>query len=236
MTQRLIDRLRVAQTIDEIVVCTSTHPDDQVLVEQAGAWGVPTIAGDEDDVLARMEQAAVQFQADVLLRVTGDNPLIDPATIDRMVQHHLETGADYTRVSGLPLGGTVEALSLGMLPRLREAIPDPAHSEYMLLYAFDPDRFNCQILEATPEIKRPYYNLAVDTPEDLGRIRTLYAELDRRAGDATPMEEVVEILDRMEYKGIDPTTPIKLPGGHTIPYDEFLSMLEERARRIQAKS
>lgn len=235
VTLHLIDRLRQAEMIDEIVLCTSTHPDDRVLLERAEDWGVESIAGAEDDVLARIEQVAAQYGADLLLRVTGDNPLIDPATIDRMVRKHIEADAEYTRTSGLPLGATVEVLSASMLPRLREAIPDPTNSEYMLLYAFDPERFDCQILDAPPEIKRPYYNLAIDTPDDLVFLRTLYTALEPLGGDAAPMEDVIRILDEMEYKGIPRSTPIKMPDGETISYVEFLGVLEERALRARAQ-
>lgn len=236
VTLRLIDRLRQATMIDEIVLCTSTHPDDRILLERGAAWGVEAIAGDEDDVLARLEQVAAQYGADLLLRVTGDNPLIDPATIDRMIRKHLEAKAEYTRTAGLPLGGTVEVLSASMLPRLREAIPDPTNSEYMLLYAFDPERFDCQILDAPPEIKRPYYNLALDTPDDLVFLRTLYAALEPLGGDAAPMEDVIRVLDDMGYEGIPRSTPIKMPNGETVPYVDFLGILGQRAQRARART
>lgn len=236
VTLHLIDRLRQAEMIDEIVLCTSTHPDDRVLLERGEEWGVEAIADDEDDVLARIEQVAAQYGADLLLRVTGDNPLVDPATLDRMVRTHIEADAEYTRTSGLPLGGTVEVLSASMLPRLREAIPDPTNSEYMLLYAFDPERFDCQVLEAPPEINRPYYNLALDTPDDLAFLRALYTALEPLGGDAAPMEDVIRILDEMDYEGIPPSTPIKMPDGETIPYAEFLGILEERAQRARVRA
>ena len=158
---RLIDRLRFSKTIDRIVICTSTDQNDAILFELAEEWGVDAIAGSEKDVLSRFILAAEQFQADLVIRVTGDNVLTDPVTIDRMVRHQIMTNAEYIRTNGLPLGITAEVMSSSMLARLHSLMPNPNQSEYMMLYAFDPDKFHCEVFEAPPEINRPYYSLTL---------------------------------------------------------------------------
>lgn len=235
MTLRLIERLRAAKTIDEIVVCTSTHPDDAILVDLAQEWGVQTLAGSEEDVLSRFIIAAERYEADLVIRVTGDNVLTDPGTVDRIVPHHIATGADYTRINGLPLGVTAEVMAASMLSRLHDLILDPGQSEYMMLYAFDPDHFHCEVLEALPEVNRPHYSLTVDTPADLELIRRIYAELS--AGDSGPhLVDIVAMLDAdPDCQTVSDTTPIRLPGGKTIAFGEFLVMLSERAKQAHRK-
>ena len=235
MTLRLIERLRAAKTIDEIVICTSTHPDDASLVDLAKEWGVQALAGSEEDVLSRFILAAEQYGADLVLRVTGDNVLTDPETIDHMVTHHIATGADYTRTNGLPLGVTAEVMSVTMLPRLHDLMPDPNQSEYMMLYAFDPDHFHCEVLEAPPEVNRPHYALTVDIPADLELIRRIYAELP--AGDSGPrLVDIVAMLDAdPNCRTVSDATPIRLPGGKTRSFGEMLVMLSERAERARRK-
>jgi len=235
MTLRLIDRLRAAKTIDEIVICTSTHPDDAILVDLAKEWRVRAVAGNEEDVLSRFILAAERYKADLIIRVTGDNVLTDPETIDRMVARHIATGADYTRTNGLPLGVTAEVMSTAMLSRLHDSMPDPRQSEYMMLYAFDPDQFHCEVLEAPPEVNRPYYSLTVDAPVDLELIRRIYAELP--VGDAGPrLVDIVVLLDKdPDGLTISDKTPIRLPGSETRPFGEVLTMLSERAEKARRK-
>lgn len=233
MTLRLIERLRAAKRVDEIVICTSTHPDDAILVELAQEWDVRAVAGSEDDVLSRFILAAERRQADLVVRVTGDNVLTDPETIDRMVTHHIATGADYTRSNGLPLGVTAEVMSATMLRRLHDLMPDPSQSEYMMLYAFDPDHFHCEVLEALPEVNRPHYSLTVDTPADLELVRRLHAELP--TGDSGPcLVDIVALLDAdPKCRTVSNATPIRLPGGKTKPFGEMLAMLSERAEKAR---
>lgn len=235
MTLRLIERLRAARTIDKIVICTSTHPDDAILADLAKEWGVEAVAGSEEDVLSRLILAAEQHRADLVIRVTGDNVFTDPDAIDRMVTHHIATGADYTRTNGLPLGVTAEVMSATMLRRLHDLIPDPNESEYMTFFAFDPDHFHCEVVEALPEVNRPHYSLTVDTPADLELIRHIYAELP--AGDSGPrLVDVVAILDEDPNRlTLSDATLIKTPGGKTMTFGEALTMLSERAEEARRK-
>jgi len=236
MTLRLIERLRVAKTIDNIVICTSTHPDDEILMDSAKKWGVDALAGSEEDVLSRFILASEKYQADLIIRVTGDNVLIDPYIIDRMVYHHIATGADYSRTNGLPLGVTPEVMSAAMLPRLHRLMPDPHQSEYMMLYAFDPEHFHCEVHEASPEVNRPHYSLTVDTPADLELIRRLYIEFPKGKGGPN-LIDVVALLDKMpDLKTVSDETQIRLPGGEVKPFGELLKMLSERAELSRRKN
>jgi spore coat polysaccharide biosynthesis protein SpsF len=232
MTLRLIERLKMAKTIDEIVICTSTHPDDAILVDLAQQWGVKALIGSEDDVLSRLILAANLYKADAVIRVTGDNVLTDPKTIDQMVVHHINKNADYTRTNGLPLGVTAEIMSATMLPRLHQIMPDPNLSEYMMLYAFDPEHFHCEVFDAPAEVSRPHYSLTVDTPADLELIRHLYAELSTSDGGPT-IRDVVALLDKNPnlLHAISSESPIRMPGGTTITFGELITLLSERAER-----
>lgn len=228
---RLIRRLRQAHRVDQIVICTSTHPDDAVLCDLADELGVPCLRGNEDDVLERIERAASRFDADLVLRVTGDNIFTDPEYIDRMVERHVESGAEYTRTHGLPLGVTAEVLSTSMLPRLREAIPDAASSEYMIFYAFDPERFRCTVLQADEEVRRPYYSVTVDTPADLRLVRAFYAAYPGEEQEPD-LRTLVRWLDTSdEYSGISPEAPVRVSESSSITYEAFLEMMERRSTR-----
>src|SRR5438552_4094356 len=100
----MIDRLRRARRIDHIVVCTSTHPQDDRLADAAAGEGVGCFRGDENDVLRRLHEAGRAFDADYLLNITADCPLVDPGYADRIVDAYEATGADLIRSLDLPHG------------------------------------------------------------------------------------------------------------------------------------
>jgi len=226
---RLIERLKAAKTVDEIVLATSDHPDDAVLLEVAKRCGIQSFAGSQNDVLSRFLDVADKFDADVLIRVTGDNVFVDPEAIDRMVPHHLKTGADYTRTNWMPWGVTAELLSSEMLHTLYDTIPDRNQSEYLTLWAFDPERFHCEVLEAPKEVHRRQYSLTVDTPEDHALACKLFEDLPESPGGPR-LEDIVRFLDNdPEYQGISDTSPIKLPHNQRTTFGEFMEMFAERA-------
>lgn len=90
----ILHRLMRALTLDEILVVTSLMPEDDVLAEVVAASGVRCFRGDEDDVLDRYYQAAAKHGVDHIVRLTGDCPLIDPQTVDKVVESYHSSDAD----------------------------------------------------------------------------------------------------------------------------------------------
>lgn len=231
MTLRIIERLRQAHTIDEIVVCTSTHPDDRELLDLADEWGVSSFAGDPDDVLSRLISVADARTASIVLRITGDNVFTCPETIDNMVSRHISSGAEYSRTNNLPLGVTAEVLSTGMLQPLYDAMPDPNQSEYMMLYAFDPERFRCMVHSAPENCHRPHYALSVDTLSDLVLAQRLFKAYQGEPYGPS-ISQVVAMLDADPgYHGVPDDALIRMPGGISVTFGALLRLLDDRARR-----
>ena len=85
MLARVVDRTRRAESLDDTVVATTTEPADEVIVGLCDRRGYPCFEGSSDDVLDRYYQAALKYEADAVVRVTSDNPLVDPAVIDDVV-------------------------------------------------------------------------------------------------------------------------------------------------------
>ena len=235
MLERMVHRLRAARTVDQIVICTSSRPEDQVLLEKADAWGVGGYAGSEENVLSRMMDVGERYSASRVLRVTGDNVLTCPVTIDRMVPHHIASGAEYTRTNKLPLGATAEVLSVSMLDRLQALLPHP-NENHLMPFAFDPTHFHCEVLEALPEVRRPHYSLTLDTPEDLARMDWIHREC--HADNAGPsLERVVALLDEHpDLCRVPADAPICMPGGTTMTFGELLVMIDERATQARARN
>jgi spore coat polysaccharide biosynthesis protein SpsF len=92
----MVDRVRAATRVDDVVVVTSEHPSDDALCANLDQYGIPSFRGDLDDVLARFMRAAERYPARNVLRLTGDCPLVDPRVIDEVVATHIREGGDYT--------------------------------------------------------------------------------------------------------------------------------------------
>jgi spore coat polysaccharide biosynthesis protein SpsF len=229
LIMRIIERLNESKTIDQVVICTSNHPDDIVLIDLAKKYdNIGFIAGSEQDVLSRLIDAAEKYDADIVLRVTGDNPFTDSYIIDQMVEHHIKTEAEYTRTINLPIGVTPDVLSFSMLPKLHQCMPDPNESEYLSLFAMDHSLYKCELLDAAEKMNRPYYSLTVDTPNDIEKVRYLYKKF-MKTGHIPSLLEVIEEMDKdLDENSISGASPVKIPGGKTKTYDELLNWWEEQ--------
>ncbi len=190
LIERLIERVKKSK-VRPVVLCTSTNPEDAVLIEIAKKEKISWYAGSENDVLWRFIEAAKKFDVDTIVRVTGDNPLTDPDYIDRAVDAHFRRGADYTYIEGLPEGTKSEVISVNALKKCHELAANPEYSEYMTLYFQHTNFFKTNKLIAEPEVFRPHYRLTVDTVQDLYLIREIY----RRLGSDFNLKEVVKLLD-----------------------------------------
>jgi spore coat polysaccharide biosynthesis protein SpsF len=95
MLTRLVQRLRRVRRADAIVIATTTNASDDAIVALCEHLGVASHRGSEHDVLSRYAEAAALHQADVVVRVTSDCPLIDPALIDRLIEDFAQGDCDY---------------------------------------------------------------------------------------------------------------------------------------------
>jgi spore coat polysaccharide biosynthesis protein SpsF (cytidylyltransferase family) len=215
-------RLAQSERAHAVYLCTSTHSDDAVLLELAERTGVGAYAGSEDEPLGRLLDVARLTGATSVVRVTGDDPLIDGALCDRLIELHERTGADYTRIEGVPLGLSPEALRVDALERCRETMP-AGQSEYLTVFMFDPARFRCAVLVWPEDLSD--YSLTVDYPADYERLLSLLRETDG---------SVPAILGHIRADStcrISRDEQLKMPGGRRMTYGEFRGWMEERASR-----
>ena len=197
MLQRVIERMRRASSLHEIVIATTTNATDDPLASAAGALGVRVTRGDEHDVLSRYQLAARESSADVVVRITSDCPLIDPDVIDRCVARVLDASdpVDYasnTIERTYPRGLDVEAFHRDTLERIvRFATSKPAreHVTYFL-HVERPELFVAAHVRDTAD--NSDLRWTVDTPEDLAMVREIYTRA-KLATTWTPYAELVEI-------------------------------------------
>lgn len=191
---QLLLRLKNSKKMDDIVLCTSTNPEDSVLLEIARKNCFKSFAGDEDDVMDRFIRAGEREKADVIVRITGDNPLTDAWVIDAMIESHVATGADYTRMNKLPVGITSEIISFSALKKAFKLAEDTRQSEYMTNYFLDyPDVFKLNLMEPEKDLVRPHYRLTVDYPEDYEVMKIIFNNFKQI--HTTPIKDIITFLD-----------------------------------------
>lgn len=179
MLARTVERTRRSSLLDEVVVATTLHPQDDAVVGECARIGVPCFRGAERDVLDRYARAAEMFAAGSVIRITCDCPLIDPEVIDRVLMAFLQEQPDFasnTLKRTYPRGLDVEVIGRSTLDCASREARVPHEREHVTPYIFEhPDRF--RLLSVVGEEDLSAYRLTVDTEEDLRLVRSLYERL-----------------------------------------------------------
>jgi spore coat polysaccharide biosynthesis protein SpsF len=200
MLELLIERLRRASRLDDIWVATTVNAADNPTEELARRLGAGCFRGSELDVLDRVLKAAHTSNADVIVEITGDCPLIDPGVVDQIVETFQNGQFDY--VSNVlrrtyPRGLDTQVYSTKVLERVASLTDDPVDHEHVSIYIYsNPDIFKLQGVESgLPDAESVgKLRLTVDTPEDFALIKAIYEELypsrqDFRLGDVLGLLE-----------------------------------------------
>ncbi len=176
-----IERLQKVRNVDEIVIATTTKPEDDVIIALAKKLEVSYYRGSEDDVLSRYYEAAREQKADVVVRVTSDCPLIDPITTSQVIDKFVMAPQTYDYVSNTlkrtyPRGLDTEAFSMGVLEDIYRKAHEPADREHVTRYILTrPDEYRLGSVEN--EIDLSHYRWTVDEEDDFKLIKLILEKL-----------------------------------------------------------
>ena len=181
LLEHLISRLRRADSIDKIIIATTNSENDEAVCRLAKKIGVSCFRGSESDVLDRYYQAAKEFKADVVVRITGDCPLIDPDIVDRVVTQYLKFVDEFDYVSNVrpptyPDGMDVEVFSIKTLETFWKKAGLQSEREHVTAYLTDHMR-DFRVMNVTSEQDHSNLRLTVDNPEDLKLVRCIIRAL-----------------------------------------------------------
>jgi len=191
----LIERVKKNKTATQLVLCTTTQPEDDRFVSVCEKQGIRIFRGSNEDVMGRFLGAAKEFGVDVIVRVTGDDVLSDPLYIDRTVQHHLRVNAEFTSVIGLPAGVGREVISVAALKWVHDHARKPEMTEYMTWFLDAPSFVRSSCIYADPEHFRPDYRVTLDTQEDLDVISWIFNSLGTKGEELFGLDDVIKLLD-----------------------------------------
>lgn len=182
MLGRLIDRLKQVSQIDEIVIATTTNLEDDKICDLALRYHVQYFRGSEQDVMSRVLQAGLAVEADVIVEITGDCPIIDPEIIKKVIQHFLSGTYDYvsnSNVRSYPDGMDVQVFSLKTLMDSYNSTADKLHREHVTLHIRqNPEKYRILDISAEEEFHFPELGLTLDTIEDFRLIEKIIQHLE----------------------------------------------------------
>ena len=187
----LLRRLARSSELDEIVVATSTEPSDDPVEREAERLSVRVIRGSLTDVLGRYLKASAAVNADAIVRITADCPLMDPEVVDHVVRVWRESRADYVTNTleprSYPDGLDVEVVTAAALSRAGELAREPFDREHVTPYLrYHPETFSVHGVHIDPP--HPEVRITLDTPADLEALIRLVGQV---GPDAT-MEDVLK--------------------------------------------
>lgn len=196
--ERVLTRLGASSRIDQVVIATTDQASDDELAAWATVHGTPVVRGDEFDVLDRYHAALDRYpDAQHIVRVTGDCPLIDPVLVDDIIRFHLESGAEFSANRlpppsrrTTPVGLDVEVAQRDALETAWRMAVEPADREHVMPFLYrEPGRFRVSVTDMAEDLSR--YRWTVDTPEDLRAVRAIWARL---SGPLAGWEEILAVV------------------------------------------
>lgn len=162
----ITDQLSLSRYKAKTVIATADTPENAPLVEFCASHKISCFSGDEENVLSRFISIIKREKFDVVVRITGDNPVLDMAILDSVIETHISHSNDYTKTVGLPVGMNVEVVSALALLRLENVRLDDADKEHVTHFIWNSDDFKKELVPFFPDAGYSTLRLTVDYPSD----------------------------------------------------------------------
>ena len=177
MLFRQIERIRHSQTIDKIVVATSSNALDDPIENMCRDNGIDIFRGELDNVLDRFYQCAKLYKPEYIIRLTGDCPLIDWEVIDSVVRYCINKDFDFVETSlAFPDGLDTEIMTMSALSEAWRCASLPSEIEHVTQYIINrSDKFNNGVFESSQNLS--HLRWTVDELEDFELVSKIYQEL-----------------------------------------------------------
>lgn len=178
----LIKRLKLCKFVDEIIIATTRDKRNASIVNLAKSHNISFFIGSENNVLKRYYKAAKKYNLNIIVRVTSDNPLMDPIIIDNMILFFKEKNFDYiTNPHGktnFPIGLGLEIISFRSLEIAHNLAKSKFDKEHITPFIVkNPNLFNLKFYDVNDVKKINNLRLTIDEKEDLIMVRKLYKRL-----------------------------------------------------------
>jgi glutamate-1-semialdehyde aminotransferase/spore coat polysaccharide biosynthesis protein SpsF (cytidylyltransferase family) len=202
MLGRIVSRVERSRMVQKTIIATSAAKSDDPVAEVCEKKGIAVFRGSEKDVLDRFYHAAKSHQSDVVVRITGDCPLIDPEVIDRVITAYLADPCDYasnTLVCTYPDGLDTEVFSFAALETAWRDARRAADREHVTPFLRTCQRFRLRNVESELGRSTRHMRWTVDEACDLEFVRAIYAHFGSKR--IFGWREVLGLLDSQPVLG-----------------------------------
>lgn len=201
MLLHLVSRLQKVPSIAEIVLATTANSSDDVLADFAGIAGISCFRGSEEDVMSRVIGAAESVEADVVVEITGDCPVIDPEIIEQTIQMYIHNPCDYASnvvVRCYPMGMDTQVFGLDVLKKSFSMTDEPLDREHVTRHIRqNPEMFNLLHLIAPQSLWWPELALTLDEERDYELLKRVIESFEDRI-DSFSCGDIISLL-RSQY-------------------------------------
>lgn len=185
MIQIMVERLRDSVLLDEVIVATTTNPNDDSLCEFLANNNIKFHRGSEENVLQRVLATAHKYDVDIIVEVTGDCPILDPVVVDQSIGFFFKQDTDYVGntciTSSYPRGQDVKVFTTATLEDVDSRTDDPDDQEHVSLYIYNnTDLYRCTPFPPPPFHVDPKTRLTVDYKVDLEVVLTILENLGEK--------------------------------------------------------
>ena len=178
----VIKQLKSAKKIEKILVATTNLTEDDVICEHLSSQKIEFYRGSSEDVLDRYYQCAREFSIDIIVRITADNPLIDPNIVDLVVDEYKKQRCDFatnTIHRTFPYGTEVEVFSFEILEKTWKNAKKPSEREHVTPFIRDPQN-GFIIINTKHREDLSHLRYTVDRIEDLKLVKEIVKNISTR--------------------------------------------------------
>jgi len=199
MLIRVLERIKEMKTKDTLVVATTTSREDDIIVTTVREYDetIGIYRGSSHDVLDRYHKAAKKYEVDIIVRITSDDPLIDPKISDMVVEAFLENQCDYccnNMRRTYPYGMDTEVFSVESLEKAWKEAHSADEREHVTPYMRkNPDKFKLLNVEHSTDLSRLRWT--VDYEEDFEFVTKIYERLYSEERIFS-MEDILDVLHK----------------------------------------
>lgn len=177
-----LERIKLVSSVDEVVVATTVNSADDPIVELCERTDTAYYRGSEPDVLSRYYEAAKHFNADIVMRVTSDCPLLDPVELEKIIKRYIDNRDSFDYVSSFanertyPRGMEAEVFPFSVLEEVSREALEPRDREHVTTFIYGrPERYRLGGVSYDTDESR--YRFTVDTEADFELVAKIIESL-----------------------------------------------------------
>ncbi len=193
----IVDRLTYAKTLDNIIIATTLNNSDDEIEAWCNCKNIKCYRGSEEDVLNRYYSTSIMFPADVIVRITADDPFKEPMLIDKVVRKLVDGNYDLVTNNcppSFPEGLDCEAFTFDVLKLMEEKVKDSFEREHVTQYVYH-NLSMFKTYNVSSKLNLSNYRWTIDTFEDYEMVKMIYLKRNKDNHGILLMDEILDILN-----------------------------------------